>query len=69
MRSGKVLEECHHLIRKYIDHADNDRIFSNDLQTGNTIITNKELMHYANTIAQQEQINLNGEYHELFGIY
>lgn len=69
LHSSIVLEACHRRIRTSIDHADNDRIFAEDLKTGNTIITNKELMHCAESIAEKEHIDLNGEYHALFDIY
>jgi histidine ammonia-lyase len=43
LRSSPVLEECHGYIRRYIDHADQDRLFANDIKKAIKIIRNRSL--------------------------
>ncbi len=69
LKSGKILEACHNLIRQKIDHAEQDRVFADDIETARRIIASKKLVDVANDTAKNEQINLNGTYHELFTIY
>jgi histidine ammonia-lyase len=69
LRSGKILEACHEMIRSQIDHAEEDRIFGNDIKVAHSIITSKALPDLTYEIADKEQINLKGDYHELFGVY
>lgn len=68
MKSSKILESCHALVRERIDHAEEDRIFANDLEAARRIIANKELMHAADAAAQREQIDLQGEWAQLFTV-
>jgi histidine ammonia-lyase len=66
MRSGKVLDACHDLIRAKIDHAEEDRVFSEDLKIARSIIATKSLNNCSIAVAQKENINLNGPFDELF---
>jgi len=68
LKSGKILEACHDLIRAKIDHAEEDRVFADDMATARQIIASEELVRTANHIANQENIDLNGSYHEQFRI-
>ncbi|AHC16125.1 histidine ammonia-lyase [Salinispira pacifica] len=43
LRSGPILEACHRLVREYIDHADQDRVFADDLEAGRKLIQGGEL--------------------------
>jgi len=69
LRSGKILEACHEMIRGQIDHAEEDRIFANDIKIAHSILTSKALLDLTYEIAEKELINLKGDYHELFGVY
>jgi histidine ammonia-lyase len=69
LKSGPVLEECHHMVREHIDHADEDRIFARDLETARGLIADGLLVAAAETGAAKHRINLNGEYDEQFGIH
>ena len=69
MRSGCILDECHRLIRSRIDHAEEDRIFANDIAVLHDLITSHELVALTYSVAKSENIDLNGPFHELFGIY
>ncbi len=69
LRSGKILDECHSLIRSRIDHAEEDRIFANDIGIAHDLINSHELVDLTYEVAQHEKIDLKGPYHEIFGIY
>lgn len=43
LKSGTVLEACHDLIREHIDHADEDRIFGDDLVVARQLIQSRKL--------------------------
>lgn len=70
MRSSPILEACHHEVRAHIDHADDDRVFADDLAAALRIIRSKRLTAAAAEGAQKADIPLfEGENHELFGLY
>ena len=69
LKSSIILEECHHHIREIIDHADEDRIFANDLKKANRIITSGKLIEISKNISMENKIDLYGEYHELYELY
>jgi histidine ammonia-lyase len=70
MRSSPILEECHHEVRAHIDHADDDRVFADDLLTALSLIRSKKLTAAAETGARKAGIPLfEGENHDLFGLY
>jgi histidine ammonia-lyase len=68
LKSGKILEVCHKLVRKKIDHSNEDRIFANDLATARQLIRDNELVRVSKATAEMENIDLNGEYRSLFEI-
>jgi histidine ammonia-lyase len=69
MKSGVIIEACHEMIRKRIDHAEEDRIFGNDIREIHEILTSGSLVDKTYEVASLENINLKGKYHEAFGIY
>ncbi len=69
MRSGKILDECHSLIRSRIDHAEEDRIFANDIVIAHDLIASHELVDLTYAVAESENLDLKGPYHDSFGIY
>jgi histidine ammonia-lyase len=69
LKSSVILEECHHYVREIIDHADEDRIFANDLKRANRIIVEGKLHKIAEEISEEKNIDLYGGYNELFGLY
>jgi histidine ammonia-lyase len=69
MKSGTILNGCHEMIRKHIDHVEEDRIFAEDIAKAATLISSGQLLKTANEIAKNENIDLKGTQHELFGIY
>ncbi len=69
MKSGKILDACHELVRSKIDHAEEDRVFAMDIAIAAEIIRNKQLVSTSEEVAKNENINLNGAQNELFGLY
>ncbi len=59
LKSSKIIEGCHDLVRDYIDHANKDRIFSKDIETANGIIQRGELVTISEKISTEEDIALN----------
>lgn len=68
LKSSVLLEECHNYVRRYIDHAVEDRRFGNDIEACIRIVKNKELVSVLNEAAAKNQIKLS-ENDELFGLY
>lgn len=66
LKSSTILEKCHEYVRTKINHAEEDRVFSDDLQNALVIIEKQELMRLSYEVSGQENIPLNGEYDELF---
>lgn len=66
MKSGPILEACHELVRKTIDHADEDRVFSEDIVQAHHLIKHHQLTLKAKETAQTLNIDLNGSHDELF---
>lgn len=69
LKSSPILESVHNLIRQKISHAEDDRVFSEDMQKACALITSKELVQTAHNTAQKEKIDLNGDFYEDFGLY
>ncbi len=68
MKSGPILEACHELVREHIDHADEDRVFANDILKAQQLIQTHQISNLAEKAAANNNIDLNGSYHELFGL-
>lgn len=62
MKSSKILDEVHTHIRKHITHANEDRIFSKDINKAVEIIESKELVK----IAQAKSRYVKSEFEDLF---
>ncbi|MFY0624976.1 MAG: histidine ammonia-lyase [Reichenbachiella sp.] len=69
LKSSPFLEKCHEIIRKKINHAEEDRVFSKDLQSALEIIESQSLTKVSYKKSKKENIPLNGEYDELFRLY
>jgi histidine ammonia-lyase len=68
LKSSRVLEACHEHIRSKIEHAHQDRIFSEDIAQALQIIREQELTQVVERTAREHCINFNSEYHELFSL-
>ncbi|MBN2214295.1 MAG: histidine ammonia-lyase [Bacteroidales bacterium] len=69
LKSGKAIDACHDHIRKSITFVDHDRVLADDINKAIEMVKNKELVKIVNDIALKENINIQNERHELFGIY
>jgi histidine ammonia-lyase len=69
MRSGTLTDAAHTLIREHITFAEDDRIFSPDIEEAIVLIQSKKLIKRLNEVAKNENIEFKNEDHELFGIY
>ncbi|MEO0471952.1 MAG: histidine ammonia-lyase [Bacteroidota bacterium] len=69
LRSGAILEACHAHIRSKIDHAEEDRIFAEDLEQARQILHNRELIHISQALSHNGHADFRSPYHELFEVY
>lgn len=69
LKSGVVLEACHDEVRRHIDHANEDRIFGEDLVLARDLIRDNVLLRVAHKAAGDHALDLEGEDRELFGFY
>lgn len=69
MSSGILINEAHSFIRKHISFADKDRIYMPDIEEAIKLVRSKQLIHYLNKVAKQNNIDFKNEKHEIFGIY
>jgi histidine ammonia-lyase len=68
LRSTAILEAVHARIRREISHADTDRVFADDLALAEALVRDDILLAAAQQCALENRIDLNGEYHEAFGM-
>jgi histidine ammonia-lyase len=68
MRSSRLLDACHELVRSRIDHAEEDRVFADDIQVLHKIVSEQELQQLTEKIAQDEQYNLYGSWEQDFRV-
>ncbi|WP_416866978.1 MAG: histidine ammonia-lyase [Imperialibacter sp.] len=68
MKSGVILDACHELVRQKIDHAEEDRIFGDDIAVAREIVASGELTSAALEVAQSNNINLKGDLYESFSL-
>ncbi|MCG8374743.1 MAG: histidine ammonia-lyase [Balneolales bacterium] len=68
MKSGPILEACHHYVRSFIDHASNDRVFAKDIAKAHHLVNTYSLTEIAEETALLHNIDLNGSYDELFNL-
>lgn len=68
LKSGGLLEKCHAHIRSKIDHAEEDRIFADDIEKALSIIIKKELLQII-VDDEAHHPNFKTRFNELFEIY
>ena len=68
MKSGVILDACHELIRQKIDHAEEDRIFGDDIAVAREIVASGELAEAAHEVAQINDIHLKGDHYDFFSL-
>jgi histidine ammonia-lyase len=68
LASGPVLEACHELVRRHIDHADRDRVFAHDLEAARQLIAGGDLVARSRQAAAAHGIDLDGDEAEAFAL-
>lgn len=69
LKSSTLLEACHDEVRKYIDHADEDRIFGDDLVTARKIIQEKKLVNASLEADRANSVGLVNDMSSAYGLY
>ncbi|MGL1890134.1 MAG: histidine ammonia-lyase [Spirochaetaceae bacterium] len=69
LKSSTILEACHNIVRSKINHADEDRVFADDLITARKLIQDKTLAKEAIRCAKNKKIEFKGDGYESFRIY
>lgn len=69
LKSSVLLEETYRIIREKISFAEEDRIFTEDIENAIALLKSKTIVNQLNKLAQQQNIDFKNEQHELFGIY
>jgi histidine ammonia-lyase len=69
LKSGPVLEAVHDAIRTVIPHAEEDRVFSDDIRKARDFIATGRLCAVAEDAAKTSRIDLNGDFDDLFGLH
>lgn len=62
LKSSELLEFAHHYVREFVSFAEEDRIFSNDINKIKTIISNFSFVNEVNEFAASKEVKLNEGY-------
>jgi len=62
LKSSKMLEACHSLVRQKVEFATEDRIFAYDINALQQLIADQSLVKVCNEAAKEAGIDLNGNY-------
>ncbi len=69
LKSGKILEAVHSFVRGKISHAEEDRVFADDIEKAIGIITSREILKIAGDISNSNKDSLKTDHEELFELY
>jgi len=67
LKSSEILEFAHDYVRQFVSFAEEDRIFSNDIEAIKNIIQNFSFTKNVNAFAENKAVHLN-EAFEMFSI-
>jgi histidine ammonia-lyase len=68
LKSSQILDACHELIRSEIDHAEEDRVFADDIQKAHQLLVSDDIINTAYQTAEKNNIDLKGGMYGLFSI-
>lgn len=68
LRSSDVLEACHARVREVVPFADRDRIFADDINKLQRLVSSGQLLDEANRAAEASGCLLNKTVYDVFGI-
>lgn len=69
LKSSPVIEAIHQEVRKEITHAEEDRVFADDINKAIGIVKSGVLLNIARNTDQENNIGLQSEYDQLFETY
>lgn len=69
LKSGIFLDEIHKTVRKKVSFADEDRVFSNDIEKGIEMIQNKTIISVIEKVEKNRNISLKTKYSSEFESY
>ncbi len=69
LKSSKMLDAVHEMVRSKITHADEDRVFADDIEKAIEIVKSGEVLRVAKEQNQQNKLNFRSEFDEIFEEY
>jgi histidine ammonia-lyase len=69
LKSGKLLDEVHKAVRKQVAFAQQDRVFSDDIEKGIAMIREARLVEIVEKACKREKLSMETPYSELFDTY
>lgn len=66
LKSGAIIEAVHTMVRKKITHAEEDRVFADDIQKALDIIKSGEILEVAQAINKKQPTGFNTAHDDLF---
>ena len=69
LKSGKILEAVHQLVRSHISHAEEDRYFGEDINKAITLIQSGAILECVRQINTKKEESFTTEFEALFEIY
>jgi len=69
LKSGKILEAVHAHIRTKISHAEEDRVFANDIKKAISIIENQEILKIANSKRWRKKSSIETPWDKQFELF
>jgi histidine ammonia-lyase len=69
LKSGLILDACHHLVRESIPFAESDHVMSEEMSKAIRMVKDKSLVKLSGEVASGHGINLKNEQDDVFGIY
>ncbi len=69
LKSGKLLDRVHRLVRDKVPFADKDRVFAEDIETGIALIRDQAIIKAIDQIGVQEALSLETPFNREFETY
>ncbi len=69
LKSSKILETVHAFVRTKISHAEEDRVFANDIEKAISIIKNKSILKIIKNIIDEYHLSFQTRYDHLFEVF
>ncbi|MGS2762742.1 histidine ammonia-lyase [Sinomicrobium sp. M5D2P9] len=69
LKSGILLDEIHKFIRTRVSFAENDRVFSDDIEKGIEIIQNNEIIRLVDEVMKEKNLHWNTPHLSAFETY